>query len=146
MRDIDPAKWDITVVSPRNHMVFTPLLASTCVGTVETRSVTLPIVDVQPAIKLPQVGGSRGAAGVQESGADGWISGWWGQGNRGALLSGTVAWPTAYHVGSCSEFAQSEVVTRVSPPVTALSYFPPLLCTAPTELLLRCRVHSCAPR
>lgn len=26
-RDIDPTKYDITVLSPRNHMVFTPLLA-----------------------------------------------------------------------------------------------------------------------
>eukprot|EP00887_Chlorella_sp_A99_P006679 scaffold3.g6679.t1 len=45
VRDINGSKWDVTVISPRNHMVFTPLLASTCVGTVETRSVTLPIVD-----------------------------------------------------------------------------------------------------
>ena len=28
--------------------------ASTCVGTVEARSVTVPIVDLQPALKLPQ--------------------------------------------------------------------------------------------
>lgn len=54
VRDIDPSKWDITVISPRNHMVFTPLLASTCVGTVETRSVTLPIKDVQKALSKPQ--------------------------------------------------------------------------------------------
>ena len=110
-RDIDTSKWDLTVISPRNHLVFTPLLgacqlnrprvpgfmsgrraalrrpagcccrgalqsccpawhadaacrpacrpaapaASTCVGTVEARSVTVPIVDVQPALKQPQV-------------------------------------------------------------------------------------------
>ncbi|KAL4457622.1 hypothetical protein ABPG75_012487 [Micractinium tetrahymenae] len=53
-RDIDPAKYDITIVSPRNHMVFTPLLASTCVGTVESRSVTVPIVDIQPSLQQPQ--------------------------------------------------------------------------------------------
>ncbi|KAL4421702.1 hypothetical protein ABPG77_010646 [Micractinium sp. CCAP 211/92] len=53
-RDIDPAKYDLTIVSPRNHMVFTPLLASTCVGTVESRSVTVPIVDIQPSLQQPQ--------------------------------------------------------------------------------------------
>lgn len=53
-RDIDPSKYDITVISPRNHMVFTPLLASTCVGTIESRSVTVPIVDIQPALQQPQ--------------------------------------------------------------------------------------------
>ncbi|PSC72864.1 internal alternative NAD(P)H-ubiquinone oxidoreductase mitochondrial-like [Micractinium conductrix] len=53
-RDIDPTKFDITVVSPRNHMVFTPLLASTCVGTIESRSVTVPIVDIQHALQQPQ--------------------------------------------------------------------------------------------
>eukprot|EP00887_Chlorella_sp_A99_P002787 scaffold6.g2787.t1 len=72
VRDIDPSKWDITVVSPRNHMasgrrpcrvsgtvprpclVFTPLLAATCVGGLETRAVTVPITDMQPALKQPQ--------------------------------------------------------------------------------------------
>jgi NADH dehydrogenase FAD-containing subunit len=34
---------DVTMVSPRNYFVFTPLLASTCVGTLEFRSVTEPI-------------------------------------------------------------------------------------------------------
>jgi NADH dehydrogenase FAD-containing subunit len=27
-RDIDTSKYDLTVVSPRNHMVFTPLLGA----------------------------------------------------------------------------------------------------------------------
>lgn len=43
------------VISPRNHMVFTPLLASTCVGTLEPRSVALPLTDIQPQLKQPQV-------------------------------------------------------------------------------------------
>ena len=54
VKDIDAAKYDITVISPRNHMIFTPLLSSTCVGTLETRAVTLPIVDLQPALRQPQ--------------------------------------------------------------------------------------------
>jgi NADH:ubiquinone reductase (non-electrogenic) len=41
-------------VSPRNHMVFTPLLASTAVGTLEFRSVALPVRDIQPALTWPQ--------------------------------------------------------------------------------------------
>lgn len=44
------------IVSPRNHMVFTPLLASSCVGTVEQRSVTVPVIDIQKALRSPKVG------------------------------------------------------------------------------------------
>lgn len=36
-------------------MVFTPLLASACVGTLEPRSVALPLIDIQPQLKQPQV-------------------------------------------------------------------------------------------
>jgi NADH:ubiquinone reductase (non-electrogenic) len=41
-------------ISPRNHMVFTPLLASTAVGTLEFRSVALPVREVQSALAWPQ--------------------------------------------------------------------------------------------
>ncbi|MED6193597.1 Internal alternative NAD(P)H-ubiquinone oxidoreductase A1, mitochondrial [Stylosanthes scabra] len=50
MKGLDPSIYDIVCVSPRNHMVFTPLLASTCVGTLEFRSVAEPIARIQPAI------------------------------------------------------------------------------------------------
>ncbi|KAL5077184.1 hypothetical protein RYX36_016168 [Vicia faba] len=50
MKGLDPHIYDIVCVSPRNHMVFTPLLASTCVGTLEFRSVAEPIGRIQPAI------------------------------------------------------------------------------------------------
>ncbi|RYR46645.1 hypothetical protein Ahy_A07g032404 isoform A [Arachis hypogaea] len=50
MKGLDPNIYDIVCVSPRNHMVFTPLLASTCVGTLEFRSVAEPIARIQPAI------------------------------------------------------------------------------------------------
>lgn len=50
MKDIDTKIYDVVCISPRNHMVFTPLLASTCVGTLEFRSVAEPIVRIQPAI------------------------------------------------------------------------------------------------
>lgn len=36
-------------------MVFTPLLTSACVGTLEPRSVALPLIDIQPQLKQPQV-------------------------------------------------------------------------------------------
>lgn len=55
-KDISARLYDITIVSPRNHMVFTPLLASTCVGTLEPRSVALPLIDIQKELKQPQVG------------------------------------------------------------------------------------------
>ena len=37
------ADYAITVVSPRNHFLFTPLLPSTTVGTIEFRSIIEPI-------------------------------------------------------------------------------------------------------
>ncbi|KAF8010588.1 hypothetical protein BT93_J1279 [Corymbia citriodora subsp. variegata] len=50
MKGLDTEAYDVVCVSPRNHMVFTPLLASTCVGTLEFRSVAEPIGRIQPAI------------------------------------------------------------------------------------------------
>lgn len=38
-KDLNPDKFDVALVSPRNHFVFTPLLASTSVGTLEYRNV-----------------------------------------------------------------------------------------------------------
>ena len=41
--DIDKEKYDVTVLSPRNHFLFTPLLPSTSVGTLEFRCVQEPV-------------------------------------------------------------------------------------------------------
>ncbi|KAJ1926438.1 hypothetical protein IWQ60_003784 [Tieghemiomyces parasiticus] len=43
LRDLDKRRYDVTVVSPRNYFVFTPLLASTSVGTLEFRCITEPV-------------------------------------------------------------------------------------------------------
>ncbi|CAI0407302.1 unnamed protein product [Linum tenue] len=50
MKGLDTKIYDIVCISPRNHMVFTPLLASTCVGTLEFRSVAEPVNRIQPAL------------------------------------------------------------------------------------------------
>ncbi|GAB4831281.1 Internal alternative NAD(P)H-ubiquinone oxidoreductase A1, mitochondrial [Ancistrocladus abbreviatus] len=50
MKGLDTKIYDIVCISPRNHMVFTPLLASTCVGTLEFRSVTEPVNQIQSAL------------------------------------------------------------------------------------------------
>lgn len=50
LKGIDTTIYDIVCISPRNHMVFTPLLASTCVGTLEFRSVAEPVGRVQSAL------------------------------------------------------------------------------------------------
>lgn len=42
-REIDKQKYDVTVVSPRNHFLFTPLLPSTTVGTLEFRCIQEPV-------------------------------------------------------------------------------------------------------
>ena len=44
----------IQMVSPRNHMVFTPLLASACVGTIEPRGTAVPLMEIQRALRQPQ--------------------------------------------------------------------------------------------
>ncbi|KAK6192799.1 hypothetical protein SNE40_004210 [Patella caerulea] len=43
LKNIDKKKYDVIVVSPRNHFLFTPLLASTTVGTLEFRSIIQPV-------------------------------------------------------------------------------------------------------
>lgn len=46
LTEIDPEKYDITVVSNRNHFIFTPMLAGASVGSVDFRSITEPIREV----------------------------------------------------------------------------------------------------
>lgn len=41
--DIDKSKFDVHIVSPRNHFLFTPLLPSTAVGTLEFRAIQEPV-------------------------------------------------------------------------------------------------------
>ena len=42
-KDLDKNQYDVTVISPRNHFLFTPLLPSTSVGTLEFRCVQEPV-------------------------------------------------------------------------------------------------------
>eukprot|EP00590_Aulacoseira_subarctica_P006132 CAMPEP_0172419464 /NCGR_PEP_ID=MMETSP1064-20121228/5902_1 /TAXON_ID=202472 /ORGANISM="Aulacoseira subarctica , Strain CCAP 1002/5" /LENGTH=447 /DNA_ID=CAMNT_0013158965 /DNA_START=222 /DNA_END=1565 /DNA_ORIENTATION=- len=41
--DLDYTKYDVELVSPRNHFLFTPLLPSTAVGTLEFRAIQEPV-------------------------------------------------------------------------------------------------------
>lgn len=43
LRSVNKKKFDVICISPRNHFLFTPLLASTTVGTLEFRSIVEPI-------------------------------------------------------------------------------------------------------
>ncbi|KAI8814108.1 pyridine nucleotide-disulfide oxidoreductase-domain-containing protein [Cladochytrium replicatum] len=43
LQEIDTENFNVVVVSPRNYFLFTPLLPSTTVGTVELRSVMMPL-------------------------------------------------------------------------------------------------------
>lgn len=51
--DIDKSKFDVSVVSPRNHFLFTPLLPSTAVGTLEFRAIQEPVRTI-PGIRYFQ--------------------------------------------------------------------------------------------
>ncbi|KAF1949306.1 FAD/NAD(P)-binding domain-containing protein [Byssothecium circinans] len=42
-KNLDPAKYQVVVVSPRSYFAFTPLLASTSVGTLEFRTALEPV-------------------------------------------------------------------------------------------------------
>lgn len=43
LKDLSPSRYAVTVVSPRNHFLFSPLLPSTTVGTIEFLSIAEPI-------------------------------------------------------------------------------------------------------
>ena len=43
LKKIDVRRYDVTIISPRNHFLFTPLLPSTTVGTIELRSIIEPV-------------------------------------------------------------------------------------------------------
>ena len=43
LNHLNPGQFEITVVSPRNYFLFTPILPSVTVGTVESRSIVEPI-------------------------------------------------------------------------------------------------------
>lgn len=46
LKDIDTSVYDVTVVSPRNYFLFTPMLAGASVGTVEYRSICEPVREI----------------------------------------------------------------------------------------------------
>ncbi|CAO3612880.1 unnamed protein product [Cunninghamella echinulata] len=54
MRDLNKEIYDVVVISPRNHFVFTPLLASTTVGSLEFRCVTEPVRNFSHLINYHQ--------------------------------------------------------------------------------------------
>ena len=46
LRNVNRKLYDVIVISPRNHFLFTPLLASTTVGTLEFRSIIEPVRNI----------------------------------------------------------------------------------------------------
>lgn len=52
LHHLDRKKYAISVVSPRNHFLFTPLLPSTTVGTLEFRSIIEPIRNMQDRLAI----------------------------------------------------------------------------------------------
>ena len=56
VKDIDTSRYDVTVISPRNYFLFTPMLAGASVGTVDYRSITQPIREVRITVRISQKG------------------------------------------------------------------------------------------
>ncbi|KAJ3503014.1 hypothetical protein NMY22_g18395 [Coprinellus aureogranulatus] len=54
LRGIDKDEWDVTVISPNTYFNFTPLLASTAVGTLEFRTAIEPVRRYAPRIHYYQ--------------------------------------------------------------------------------------------
>jgi NADH dehydrogenase FAD-containing subunit len=52
LKIVDTTKTRLTVISPSNHFVFTPMLASASVGTVEYRSMTESVRAANPSVKF----------------------------------------------------------------------------------------------
>src|SRR3954449_5049426 len=48
LKAVDPRRYRVTVVSRRNHFLFTPLLPSTAVGTIEYRTILEPLRRAAP--------------------------------------------------------------------------------------------------
>jgi hypothetical protein len=76
------------VISPRGHMVFTPLLASITSGTLEARAVALNITSIQRALHLPQ----NQYVQVRQGPPPGWRQGWGRGGGVGAAPRPTRPW------------------------------------------------------
>lgn len=51
--ELDPDLYEITLISPRNHFIFTPFLSGASVGSVEYRSICEPIREVRVLTQLP---------------------------------------------------------------------------------------------
>eukprot|EP00741_Cyanophora_paradoxa_P014974 tig00020830_g14447.t1 len=51
VKAIDDSLYEVVMVSPRNYFVFTPLLAGTCVGTLDFRSIIEPIRAYKQKVK-----------------------------------------------------------------------------------------------
>ncbi len=54
VKTIDVDRYEVIIVSPRNHFLFTPLLPSTTVGTIEFRSIIEPIRTARRGIRYHQ--------------------------------------------------------------------------------------------
>ncbi len=54
LRNVSLKHYDVSVVSPRNYFLFTPLLTSTCVGTLEFRSIIEPIRTARRKVRYIQ--------------------------------------------------------------------------------------------
>lgn len=54
IKKINTSLYDVIVVSPRNHFIFTPLLPSTAVGTIEFRSIIEPIRTARAGVRYYQ--------------------------------------------------------------------------------------------
>ncbi len=59
VRKIGLKHYDVTVVSPRNHFLFTPLLPSTTVGTNEFRSIIEPIRHIRGNVRYLQASAEK---------------------------------------------------------------------------------------
>jgi NADH dehydrogenase len=51
LKQLDVGEYHVTVVSPENHFLFTPMLPSATVGTLELRSLVEPIRQIVKRVR-----------------------------------------------------------------------------------------------
>ncbi len=52
LKQLHVSAFDVTLISPRNHFLFTPLLPSTIVGTIEFRSIIEPVRNIHSQLRF----------------------------------------------------------------------------------------------
>ena len=120
-----------------------PAAASTCVGTIESRSVTVPIVDIQPALKKPTNFYYAATCKVGRAGC--WVAGVLVQAEGGGARGSLLAWscPGCPHPGLSFPSFSGMLLLLLPYPSQAIHHEDKLVECCSGVLMLRCAALCC---